>query len=94
MKAIKFTECNTIFAKEQQEYKQLPALYDEETSIVLTCYRLSFSEIIKILFTHKLWLGIMTFGESLQPQLPTVNKKDFLGWDYEKEETKTIIARV
>ena len=74
MENIKFKECNVEIAKNQPEYKTLQAFRDDRVTI--TCYKLSFRERIKILFTGLLWLGQMNFGRALQPQLPTVNKKD------------------
>lgn len=76
MENIKFEGCNVEIAKNQKEYKTLHAFQDEKVTI--TCYRLSFRERIKLLFTGKLWLGQMNFGKPLQPQLPTVNMSDVL----------------
>lgn len=76
MENIKFEGCNVEIAKNQKEYKTLQAFQDEQVTI--TCYRLSFLERIKLLFTGKLWLGQMNFGKPLQPQLPTVNMSDVL----------------
>ena len=76
MENIKFEGCNVEIAKNQKEYKTLQAFQDEQVTI--TCYRLSFRERIKLLFTGKLWLGQMNFGKPLQPQLPTVNMSDVL----------------
>ena len=79
MRNIKFKECNASFAKNQKEYLELQAFVNE--GVVVTCYKLSWRERLKILFTGKLWLGQMTFGTPLQPQKPSVNKKDLI--DYE-----------
>ncbi len=76
MENIKFEGCNVEIAKNQKEYKTLQAFQDEQVTI--TCYRLSFLERIKLLFTGKLWLGQMNFGTPLQPQLPTVDMSDLL----------------
>ena len=66
MKTIKFEGCNVVFAKNQPEYLQLPALRNEDGEVI-TCWKLSFKERIKILFTGKIWLGILTFNKLLQP---------------------------
>ena len=76
MNNIKFEGCNVEIAKNQPEYKPLWAFQDGQVTV--TCYRLSFWERVKVLFTGKLWLGQMNFGKALQPQLPTVNMEDLL----------------
>lgn len=78
MEAIKFKECNVTFAKEQEQYKSLPAFYDKSSGVVVSCYKLSVKDILRMVFTRKMWLGIMTFGKPLQPQLLTTNKKEIL----------------
>lgn len=77
MENIKFKECNTVFAKDQKKYKELSAFRDEDGTVI-TCYKLSFKEIIKIIFTRKIWLGLMTFNKPLQPQLISANKDDLI----------------
>lgn len=71
MENIYFDECNYEIAKNQPEYITLKAHVDDE-GIVTTCYKLSFLELIKIIFTRKLYLSIMTFKMKLQPQRLTV----------------------
>lgn len=71
MKPIDFPQSNRVFAKNQQEYKELPAFY--EKGIVTSCWQLSWKERFKLLLTGKLWLSIMTFGKPLQPQRPSVH---------------------
>ena len=75
MKAIKFKEANTIFGKDQPEYKPLPAFVDENR-IVVTCYKMSLQERLKVIFTGKVWLSIMAFNGELQPQKMEVNKSE------------------
>ena len=78
MKAIKFKECNTEIGKNQEEYLTLPSLYDKKNGIVVSCYKLSFKDMIKILFTRKIWVSIMVFNGPLQPQMLSVNKKQVI----------------
>ena len=52
MEAIKFKECNVDFAKNQEEYKTLPAFADRKNGVVTTCYKLSLKDSIKIIFTR------------------------------------------
>lgn len=76
MKNIKFEGCNVVYGAEQPEYAPLHA--QKSGNITITCYELTFKERIKMLFTGRLWLGQMNFGEPLQPQLPALNKETLL----------------
>lgn len=78
MDAVEFKGCNVELAKNQKEYKTLPAFHDKENGIMVTCYKLSFKELLKVVLTRKVWLGQMTFNGPLQPQKLSVNRKDFL----------------
>jgi len=73
MKVLKFKECNCTYAKDQPEYLQLPAFKAEDGEIV-TCWRVSIKECIKILFTGRIWLNILTFNKPLQPLKMTCSK--------------------
>jgi len=70
MKPSKFKQQNCVCAQEQPEYLPLPA-YKSEDGIVTTCWRLSFAERIRVLFTGKIWWQTMTFNKPLQPQKPS-----------------------
>lgn len=73
MEPTTFPEQTTVWAKNQKEdYKPLPA-YSDETQTV-TCWKLTWYERIKILFTGKMWFQQMNFGQKLQPQYMTVDK--------------------
>lgn len=72
MKPIPFKEQNVVFAKDQPEYLPLPA-HNTSDGTVISCWRLSLWERIKVLWTGRLWLSQMTFGQALQPQLPDVD---------------------
>lgn len=61
MDVVKFPECNVTYAKDQPEYQSLPALKMPDGEIV-TCWRLSIIERLKILFTGKIWLSVLTFN--------------------------------
>jgi hypothetical protein len=68
MKPIMFKQANTTFAKDQKEYIPLPA-HRTENGIVTSCWKLSLFESIKLLFTKKIYVSIMTYNNKLQPQL-------------------------
>ncbi len=79
MKPIEFSEQNTIIAENQPEYLPLPAFKNDSTEgEVVSCWELSFIERIRILFTGKLWVMIMTFNQGLAPILFTTKKSDVL----------------
>ena len=66
MKPIETKITNTIYAKNQPEYLPLP-VYREKNGTVTSCWKLSFIERIKILFTGKLRVKVLTFNKPLQP---------------------------
>lgn len=70
---IAFKEHNVIIAKDQRQYKQLPA-HSSKDGKVVTCWKLSFTEWWKFLFTGKMWLTVLTFNNPLQPLKPEISK--------------------
>jgi hypothetical protein len=70
MKPIEFKQQNVIFAKDQKEYLPLPAWQGEKEAI--SCWKATFWERIKFLWSGKLWLRQYNFGGSLQPQCPQI----------------------
>jgi hypothetical protein len=76
MKAIEFKHQNVVFAKDQPEYLPLPALkIDSLIGEVVSCWKLSFKERVKIVFTGKVWLSLMSFSEPLTPCFMSVDRK-------------------
>ena len=75
MKPIKFNESNVVGKGQENLYEALPALlfYDGD---VVTCWKLSFKDILRIIFTRKLWLCVSTFNNPLQPLFMSTNKRD------------------
>lgn len=78
MEAIRFPEQTVVFAEGQEEYKPLPAYlhYDFPGGTMTCCWRLTWYERLKLLFTGKLWHSVMTFGGHLQPQRLDVDKPE------------------
>ena len=68
MKAIKFKGC--------KDYSGLPYSLDRKNDMVITCYKLSCMDLIKVILTRKLWLGQVTFDKPLNRQKLSVNRKD------------------
>lgn len=54
------------FAKTQPQYITLPAWRGEDGTVV-TRWRMTFRERLRILFTGDLWLTLLTFNHPLQP---------------------------
>jgi hypothetical protein len=74
MKPIYFKEHNKVYAKNQEPYLPLPVYEDnEQGGRVFHCWKLSFSERIKILLSGIMWINVLNFGQKLQPILPLVN---------------------
>ena len=71
MKPVEFPQQNATLAEDQPEYLPLPVciIGDE----VISCWRFSFWERVKVLFYGRLWLRQLSFGKPLQPQLPEVD---------------------
>lgn len=74
MNPIKFKEHNKVYSKNQPPYLPLPVYEDDEQGgRVIHCWKLSFKERIKILFTGRLWVHILNFKQKLQPIKPMVD---------------------
>ena len=77
MRPTTFKHQNTIFAKDQPQYQQLPALLLEgPEGHVISCWRLSFKERIQVLLFGRIWSSLMTFNKPLTPSYLTVNRKE------------------
>jgi hypothetical protein len=71
MTPTEFPEQNTVYAKDQPQYLPLPAFRSEDGTVV-SCWRLTWREALRLLFTRRLWLLQLTFNMPLQPQCPQV----------------------
>ena len=66
-----------VYATGQSEYLKLPAVnmtYSDGTKSVITSYRLTLRERIRVLLFGRIWFEQLTFGQKLQPQRPTVTE--------------------
>ena len=73
MNPIKFKEHNKVYAENQESYIPLPVYEDKEHGgRVIHCWKLSVKERIHVLFTGKLWINVLNFGQSLQPIMPMI----------------------
>ena len=66
MKPIEFPEQTIVWAKDQPPYLPLPAFTNDRETISL--WAMTWRERICLLFTGKLWLRQINFGQPLQPQ--------------------------
>ena len=85
MKPIKFKECNTTYGKGQVEYGELPALRFENGD-VCTCWKLSWKDVLKAIWTRKIWIGVATFNNPIQPICVTVNSNELFVSNNELEQ--------
>lgn len=83
MHLVKFKGHNVVFAEDQPEYLPLPAYKDPDSQEgeIICCWKLTFKERVKLLFTGKLWHSIHTFNEALQPQQLSVHRSECLPKD-------------
>ena len=77
MKPISFKDQNIVYASNQPEYQPLPALkFDTSEGEVISCWGLSFKERIKVLFSGKVWISLLSFNKELTPSYLSVNRKE------------------
>ena len=69
MKPVPFPEQTAVLARNQPEYLPLP-VHRAADGTVVSCWRLTLRERLRLLFGGRLWLLQLTFGEPLQPQCP------------------------
>lgn len=62
-----------IFSKDQPQYLPLPAI-KLDSGRVISRWKMTWRERLRVLFCGDLWLHQLTFNQPLQPQLPTVHK--------------------
>lgn len=78
MKPITFPEVNVEVAKNQSEYGTLPAFHSSEREgHVVSRWRPTFKERIRLAFGADIWVCVMTFGNALQPSVLTTSRWDF-----------------
>ena len=79
MKPVEFPGVNVVFAKDQPEYQPLPAFKaDTPEGEVVTCWKLSFRERLRVLFKGEIWLCLMSFNKPLTPSFMTTEKSEIL----------------
>lgn len=92
MKPIKFKGHNTVYAENQPPYIPLPVLkFETPEGEATACWKMSFKERLKVLFTGKIWVQLLTFNEPLTPSYVTVNRKEVFSLP---EDEKSLWAKV
>lgn len=92
MKPVEFKHQNIVFAKDQPEYQPLPALrIDSLEGEVVSCWKLSFKERVKIIFTGRVWLSLMSFNKPLTPSYLAVNRKEVYS---HPDDSITLISKI
>lgn len=78
MKLIEFPEQTVVIAKDQPQYKPLPAYQypGDPQGRIACCWSLTWRERVRLLFTGRIWHQILTFNGPLQPQLLSIEKPD------------------
>ena len=66
MEIVDLKEKNITFAENQPQYLPLPAHVDDEGTVT-ACWKLSKLELIKLIFTRKIYIQILTFKSPIQP---------------------------
>ena len=72
MQPITFKQCNASFAKNQDQYIELP-VFRTTDGMVISCWKMTWKERLKAAFTGKIFLTLLTFNYPLQPQLLQVD---------------------
>ena len=92
MKPVEFKHQNVVFAKDQPEYQPLPALIiDSPTGEVVSCWKLSFKERIKVLIFGRVWMSLMSFNKPLTPSYLAVNRKEVYS---HPDDEKTLVSKI
>jgi hypothetical protein len=77
MNPVPFKGHNAVLAKDQPQYRPLPVCIEHTTEgSVVSCWKLSFFERLKVLFTGRLFFRQLTFGHYFQPILPMTEWKE------------------
>ena len=93
MKPITFNGYNALVAKDQKEYGTLPAaIFPPEAKgnliTAVSCWKLTFWERVKILFTGKIW-HINLFRSNYPPVFMSTKQSEVITLPEDYEQPKT-----
>ncbi len=72
MDPIEFPGHNIVFAKNQPQYRPLPA-FRNKNGLVITCWKLTPAEQLRVIETGCIWVSTLTFNHPIHPFLLEVN---------------------
>ena len=68
MEPIEFEGHNCVYAENQEQYLSLPVYkHNDEWGSVSACWSLSLKERLKVLFTGRIYITLLAFGQPLTP---------------------------
>lgn len=77
MQPTEFPESNAVLGEGQPEYTPMPVYrYVGDEGRTVSVWRLSFWERLRLIFTGRIYVQVLTFRTPIQPQLLTVEKPD------------------
>jgi hypothetical protein len=78
MELITFAEQTVVIAKDQPEYLPLPAhrFANDPHGRIACCWRMTWRERLRVMWTGLVWHEVLTFGGALQPQRLSTEKPD------------------
>jgi hypothetical protein len=80
MRLIEFPGQNVVIAKDQPQYEPLPAyrVPSDAYGRLVCCWKLSWRERLRLLWSGEVWHTIMTFNRQLQPQLLALDRPEYV----------------
>lgn len=91
MKPVDFKDSNICYARDQEEYQNLPAIKFPNGEVV-SCWKLSLKERLIVLLKGRVWLALLSFNKPLTPSFMAVNRKDV--YLKKEEEYEKLIDKV
>ncbi len=77
MKPVKFEESNVVYGEGQEGVEPLPALKFESGEVV-SCWKLSWKELLRLIWKREIWACVQTHNKPLQPMFMTARKEEML----------------
>jgi len=76
MNITKFEGCNVTYAENQDQYEPLPAhRTNDDYGVATSCWTLTFRELLRVIFTRRIYAKIMTFNQPILPLKLTTEKE-------------------
>lgn len=80
MKAVRFPECNTVFAEGNEDHETYAFVDNSKkgNKDIVSCYRLSFLERLLVMVTGRMWVNITSFNGKLHPMRLSIIKQTMI----------------